>query len=417
MPLVDMRDLLNHAYRNHYAVGGFSPVDLGFIQAIVAAAERCRSPVVLNVDESRLDRDAFELLVSAAERAAQRATVPVALHFERGRSPEAAARAINLGCNGVAAKAPPESFPVIVASVRRIAEMAQACGVTVEGELGDPDTVDGDDPDRPPAEGANVSVEEARAFVQRTGVDCLSVSIGRSNGRSRGRARPDIDRIRRMHQAVQIPLVIRAGSGLTDEHYYRLIQHGVAKINCDRALAEAAGESVIAHVRRDGSRDYAGLVQGVGESIGAQVERCMQLWGSAGRAAEVLVQCRAWQPVQHVIAYNVEGADDAQVETMMARGREVLGRIPGVRRVFAGWALARSPKFRCCWLVEFVHEKVVDSYRDHPDHVAFANQLFRPVAGDRISIDFAEVARPAEVHRTNGGQRATAGLAVEATSR
>jgi fructose-bisphosphate aldolase class II len=102
---------------------------------------------------------------------------------------------------------------------------------------------------------------------------------------------------------------------------------------------------------------------------------------------------------------------------MMARGREVLGRIPGVRRVFTGWALQKGAKFRCCWLVEFVHEKVVDRYRDHPDHIAFANQLFRPIAGDRISIDFAEVVRPAKVHPANSGQRATAGLAVAATSR
>ena len=386
MPLIDMRDMLNHAYRNHYAVGGFGTDSLDVLRAVLAAAERCRSPVVLNIDGARLDDDALEPLVAAAERAAQRASVPVALHFERGGSLEAAARAVNAGCNGVMVRVAQESFPGMVADVRRVAEMAHGCGVTVEGELGDAEA-DG-------AEVPGVSVEEARAFVQRTGVDCLSLPVCRPNGRTRGRARPDADRLRRITEAVRIPLVIQAGNGLADEHYYRLIQHGVAKINCDRIVTEDSGES-----------------------IGAQIERRMQLWGSAGRAAEVLVQCRAWQPVQHVIVYNVEGADDAQVEAMMARGREVLGRIPGVRRVFTGWALQKGAKFRCCWLVEFVHEKVVDRYRDHPDHIAFANQLFRPIAGDRISIDFAEVVRPAKVHPANSGQRATAGLAVAATSR
>jgi fructose-bisphosphate aldolase class II len=278
-----------------------------------------------------------------------------------------------------------ESFPGMVADVRRVAEMAHDCGVTVEGELGDAD-----------AEGAEVpgvSVEEARAFVQRTGVDCLSMPVCRSNGRTRGRARPDTDRLRRITEAVKVPLVVRAGNGLADEHYYRLIQHGVAKINCDRAVTE-----------------------GPGEAVGAQAERCMRLWGSAGRAAEVLVQCRTWQPVQHVIVYNVEGADDALVAAMMARGREALGRIPGVRRVFTGWALQKSAKFRCCWLVEFVHEKVIDSYRDHPDHVAFANQLFRPIAGDRISIDFAEIARPAEAGVVSSSAYLATGSAAAAAA-
>ena len=115
--------------------------------------------------------------------------------------------------------------------------------------------------------------------------------------------------------------------------------------------------------------------------------------------------CRAWRSVEHVIVYNVEGASDAQVEAMMARGRETLSRIPGVRRVFTGWAVQKSQKFRCCWLVQCAHEKVIESYRDHPDHTAFANQLFRPIAGDRISIDFAEVVRPLETMAANGRQR------------
>jgi len=49
-----------------------------------------------------------------------------------------------------------------------------------------------------------------------------------------------------------------------------------------------------------------------------------------------------------------------------------------------------NAKYKFTWLVEFVHEKVIDSYREHPDHVAFADNLFRPVAGDRVSIDYRQ---------------------------
>jgi fructose-bisphosphate aldolase class II len=328
-------------------------------------------------------------MAAAAERAAQRATVPVALHFDRARSPEVAIRAINLGCNGLGAAVAHESFPANVAQARQLVDIAHSCGVTVEGGLTAADAAERENVGKSPGEAVYTSVEEARAFVQRTRVDSLSISIGLGNGRSRGRPKLDIERLRRLNEAVRIPLVVHAYGAPTDEQCHKLIQHGVAKVNFSALLDDIVGDRLRANVRSDARSGYAGLVQGLHAAIGGEVERCMHRCGSAGRAAEVLVQCRAWKPVEHVIIYNVEGADDAQVEAMMARGRETLGRIPGVRRVFTGWAVQQSPKFRFCWLVEFVHEKVVDSYRDHPDHVAFANQLFRPVAGDRISIDFA----------------------------
>lgn len=408
MPWVDMHDMLNHAYRNHYAVGGFSAINVDFIEVILAVAERCRSPVILNLSESPAGKNDFELIVAAAERAAQRATVPVALHFERAHSQESMVRAINLGCNGLTAAAVNESFPATVAHARRLVDTAHACGVTVEGGLVQVEGAASEDAGRIPDETAYTSVEEAKAFVQRTRVDCLAVSVGALQTRSRGRARLDIERLRRINEAVRIPLVIHAGTGPSDEQCHKLIQHGVAKVNFSSLLDAVAGDCLRASVRSDARSGYTGLLQGLHAAVGSEVERCMHRCGSAGRAAEVLVQCRAWRPVEHMIVYNVEGADDVQVEAMMARGREILSRIPGVRRVFTGWAVQEQPRFRFCWLVEFVHEKVIDSYRDHPDHVAFANQLFRPIAGDRFSIDFSEAGHRPPVVAANRAKRARA---------
>jgi fructose-bisphosphate aldolase class II len=97
-----------------------------------------------------------------------------------------------------------------------------------------------------------------------------------------------------------------------------------------------------------------------------------------------------WQPVQHVIVYNVEHDSEAHVDAMMTRGGEVLAGIPGVRRVVSGWAVSEAPRYRYCWIVEFAHPKVIESYRDHPDHVTFANDIFRRIAPDRLSLDFVE---------------------------
>ena len=120
----------------------------------------------------------------------------------------------------------------------------------------------------------------------------------------------------------------------------------------------------------------------------------MRLWGSAGRAAELLAHCESWLPVEHLIVYNVEGLDEAGVAHMMAEGRRVLSAIPGVRELVTGEAVKQDAAYRYAWLVRFCHPAVIDSYRNHADHVTFADNLFRPVAGGRVSIDYQAVEPP-----------------------
>ena len=132
MPLVDMRDMLNHAYRNGYAVGGFDLVSLDFLEAIITAAEHTRSPVILSLAESHFEYYDFELAMAATERAARRASVPVAIHLDHGASFDSAVRAINLGCNGVMVDASHMDFPNNVATTQLVVEMAHACGIGVE---------------------------------------------------------------------------------------------------------------------------------------------------------------------------------------------------------------------------------------------------------------------------------------------
>jgi fructose-bisphosphate aldolase class II len=95
VPLVNLRDMLQHAYRNGYAVGGFDLVSLDFLEAIMSAAESKRSPVILSLAESHFEYYDFELAMAAAELAAKRSSVPVAIHLDHGASFESAVTAIN----------------------------------------------------------------------------------------------------------------------------------------------------------------------------------------------------------------------------------------------------------------------------------------------------------------------------------
>ena len=391
MPLVDMKDMLQHAYRHGYAVGAFDLVSLDFLEGIMAAAERVRAPVILSLAESHFEYFDFELVMPAVEAAARRASVPVAIHLDHGGSLKSAMRAINLGCNGVMVDASHEPLSGNIQRTHAVVEMAHACGVPVEGELGYVPGIEGEDAELHPGEVSYTTPEEAKTYVEQTGVDFLAVSIGTVHGRMRGTPKLDFQRLEQINEALGIPLVIHGGTGLSDDQFRRLIANGVAKINYYTALSDVAAKQINENNRAGASSGFTGLVKNIRTVVAAEAERCMCLWGGAGHADEVLSRCRPWMPVEHLIIYNVEGIDEVGAETMIAEGRRVLSAIPGVREVFTGEAVQDDAKYHYTWLVRFCHPAVIDSYRKHPDHVTFADKLFRPVASERISIDYLSI--------------------------
>jgi fructose-bisphosphate aldolase class II len=353
----------------------------------MSAAEHSASPVILSLAESHFQHYDFELLISAAERAAMRAKVPVAIHLDHGASLASAIASIRFGCNGVMVDASQKPFEENVEATSEVVSMAHACGIPVEGELGYVPGVEGEDALQHPGEIRYTSVGEARQFVELTGVDFLAVSIGTVHGRMQGEPKLDFERLQQINASLAIPLVLHGGTGLSAVQYQRLIENGIAKINYYTALSDSAAACVKSNVGRS-QAGIAGLMDGVSKGISEEVARCMTLWGSSGRAAEVLDYCEPWLPIEHLIIYNASIDDENQVIQMMEEGRRVLGAIPGVRRVYTGDAVQESAGYRYTWLVKFCHPAVIDSYREHPDHVAFADGFFRPIAGDRISIDY-----------------------------
>lgn len=390
MPLVHMGDLLRHAYEHRYAVGAFDVVSLDFISGVVAAAEEKQAPVIISLAESHFEYFDFELLMMAVERAAERTWVPVAIHLDHGETLESAVRAINLGCTGVMVDASSLPLEANTARTRAVVEMAHACGVPVEGELGYVPGVEGEDAERHPGEVVYTTVAEAKKYHEATGIDFLAVSVGTVHGRMKGKPKLDFERLAEINQALGLPLVIHGGTGLSDEQFRRLIENGVTKINYYTALADAVGRRIRANAQASESGGYTALVSGAADAVRQEAARCIELWGSAGRAQALLECCRPWRQVEHVIVYNTEGLDTAGVAAMMAEGRRVLGEIPGVRRVFTGHAVQDDAQYRHCWVVRFVGRPVIDSYRDHPEHRNFADTRFRPHAGGRLSIDFED---------------------------
>lgn len=389
MPLVHMNDMLNHAYRHGYAVGAFDLVSLDFLEGILAAAENCRAPVILSLAESHFEHYDFDLLMAASVAAARRTPVPVAIHLDHGASLETAERAIRAGCNGVMVDASSLPLDENLQRTREVVAMAHACGVAVEGELGYVPGVEGEDAARHPGEMAYTLPAEARGFVERSAVDCLAVSVGTVHGRMKGTPKLDFTRLGKINEAVGIPLVIHGGTGLSSEQFRKLVANGVAKINYYTALADAAAASIREQLRGQRDGGYARLTAGVRAAVRDEAERMIRLWGGGGRAAEVLVQCRRWQEVEHVVLYNPKPPiGEANLDEWIARGKESLESIPGVRSVSHGTAAKEGMQYRHCWLIRFANDTVIGSYRNHPAHVRYADKVFRPVASDRLTSDY-----------------------------
>lgn len=381
--LVNMNDMLTHAYQNGYGIGAFELISLDFLKAILDGATHCQAPVILSLAESHFNYDDFEIIMPAVLAAAKRTAVPVAIHLDHGTSLQAAITAIGLGCNSIMVDASDLPFAENVSQTREVVNMAHSCGVSVEGEL---EYVTG----VATKDASYTSPEEAQRYVAETGVDYLAVAIGTVQGRTPGKPF-DFEHLAKINDTLKMPLVIHGGTDLSEVQFRQLIASGVTKINYYTTLAATVIDAIRQHVHEQLETGYTGMVQGVQNAIRLEIEHCIQLWGSAGRAQEVLAHCQPWQHVEHLIIYNTDSSlPEQQVSDMMQQGRQVLSAIPGVLKVFTGQAVREDAQYRYCWLIRFAHAAVIDSYREHPAHKNFADMLFRPHAKERISIDYLE---------------------------
>lgn len=288
MPLVDMMDMLHHAYGNGYAVGAFGVAGWEILEGVVAAAEGMRTPIILSVSNTYPGTDSIESLARGVIEMGQRATIPVAFQIEVEDSYQAAAVAISMGCNGIVFNASSHALPDNVTLTRKVVELAAANGVLVVGQVGQLEGVDSIEV------GASVDHDattphEAKYYVERTGVGCLAISVKRLNT---GGTKYDFTRLSKINQAVGIPLGVHGSAGFTDGQFKRMISCGAAKINYSSVLLDVAAQRIRENALA-GVGGYAAIMEGVRDAVRLEVERCIKVWGCGGRAAEVLLQCQA----------------------------------------------------------------------------------------------------------------------------
>lgn len=276
--LVNLNELLKKAQKEKYAVGLFNTTDSDMLQAVIEAAEESCSPVILGTAEVLLPYGELNLIAPSMIAAAKRASVPVVVHYDHGLTFERCMEALKLGFSSVMFDGSSKPYDQNVAETAEMVKIAHAFGATVEGEIGHV------------GEAANndnfvtdmyTTVEEARAYLEATGVDALAVAIGSAHGVYKKKPMLNIDRLKEIRRAVDVPLVLHGGSGLSDDDFKNTVREGIAKVNVFTDLCLAGERAMF-----DGISKKLGYLETRNlkvEYIKQEVKNKMRLFGSVNR--------------------------------------------------------------------------------------------------------------------------------------
>lgn len=283
--LVNLKTILDHAYANHYAVGAFNVINLEFLEGIMTAAEKCNSPIILNIAEVHLAYVTLENITPAIIGMVNRTKIPVALNFDHGITDYGIIQAIRNGFTSVMFDGSKLSYENNLQKTKYWGDLCHSLNISVEAELG---AVGGSEDGSLISE-ANPDLFtdplQAGEFVQKTGIDALAVAIGNAHGKYQGEPKLDFARLAKINQTANIPLVLHGGSGISAADFRTAISLGISKINFFTGMSQAAMETTRLMVNEAESyHSYPELLRNVKESITHVVMEQIEIFGSANQA-------------------------------------------------------------------------------------------------------------------------------------
>lgn len=243
MALVKMKELLKRAEEKNIGCGAFSVGNMEMVKGAIQAAEELNTPIILQIAEVRLKNSPLHLMGPMMVQAAKEAKVDVAVHLDHGLTFETVDKALELGFTSVMLDASTLPFEENIAKVKAVVEKARKYGATVEAELG----LVGGSEDGSCDHGIRCTdPDDAVVYARETGIDALAVAIGNAHGNYPVAPTLAFDVLEKIHEKVDIPLVLHGGSGITDKDFQRAISLGIRKVN----IATASFNSLTAHVEK-----------------------------------------------------------------------------------------------------------------------------------------------------------------------
>ena len=237
--LVHIKKIIKKAERGGYAVGAFNVNNLEIIAAVLNAAEKLKSPVIIQTTEGAINYAGLEELVALVKAAASDLKIPVALHLDHGHDFELIKKCIEYGYSSVMIDASDKPFKKNIALVKKVVNYAHKRQVWVQAELG---RLEGSEDwiKVGQKEVYLTEPEEAKDFVKQTGIDTFAPAIGNYHGVkkiiNKKILKLDLKRLEKIDKLVKVPLVLHGASGFPDNQIKRAVNAGVRVINIDSEL-------------------------------------------------------------------------------------------------------------------------------------------------------------------------------------
>lgn len=286
MTIAKTLDLVKAAREGGYAVAAVNIVDDHSIRAVVAAAERTKSPVILQTSVKTVKLIGAELLAAAAHAAARSVSVPVSLHLDHCPDRAVITECIRAGWDSVLFDASDRPLETAWAETKEVVAEAHAAGVAVESEIeniiGVEDGVGSDEAVH------SYSVDQLIEVANDTGADMLAPQLGTAHGLYKADPVLRVDRAKELIAGTDVPIVLHGGTGLSEKDFHDFIDAGVAKINISTALKLAYMKGAQAHLaesERTGKWEPVKLFEAVGKDIENVIAEHFEIFRSAGKGA------------------------------------------------------------------------------------------------------------------------------------
>lgn len=248
MPLATLKDVLQPALKDHYAVAGMVTLGWEDMRAFVAAAEAEGSPVILQAGPSCRAHTPLPILGKMFRHLAEEATVPVVAHLDHGYTFDECQEALDAGFTSLMFDGSRKPLAANIAETCKVVELAHRAGISCEGEIGfvgydGGEQSNGTDPD------------EAAIFARETGVDAMAISVGNVHLQQDQSGGLDEARIAAIQAQTDVPLVIHGGSGVPAAQRRKLATTtNICKFNIGTELRMAFGAALREAVNADSDR-------------------------------------------------------------------------------------------------------------------------------------------------------------------
>jgi len=248
MPFTTTNEMLSAARSNGYAVAAFNCENTEMIQAVIAAGEEMKAPIIIQTTPSTIGYASVEIFAAIGAVLARNSTIPVALHLDHGSTFDMAQDALRAGYTSIMIDGSRLPLEENIEITKKTVDLCAKAGIPVEGELGH---VGGKEDGAVSGGSAYTDPEEAVKFIKETGVSSLAIGVGTAHGVYTSKPVLNIELISVLRKSLAVPLVLHGSSGLEDAVIRNCIAHGICKVNIATDLRITYTQAVREFLKQD----------------------------------------------------------------------------------------------------------------------------------------------------------------------